>query len=718
SGYRESLAEERVVKALEAVGASPDALSTLVNRRLLRIEERLDMRRVELTHDVLCSVVLSSRNLRHERESRDEAQRRLAEQQEREAATHRALLRARTIASVCAVLMLIAVAGAIFGWINLHRARIAEAEAQKSRSDAEKLVSFLIEDFYTELEPTGRLETLGKLAKMTVGYYDNLPPELVTTQTQINRAMALLREAAAQNASGDIDTAFKNYGQAQAVFEALRADGHRGEAVTYGLALALYYQGGNIIGGGARGTTEQLVQAADLLRPLVQQPNPSRESRQLYADTLNVLSHTQPKPEGVKTCEEALKVLVSLGALELTDLDATASYADTADSEARHLLSLGRVDEALKLEQQVYDLAEKVLQQRPSDLHSLANRYYAAELLTELARRRHDVVSATDYAMRTVRAGEDAVRFNPSDLNAWQFWALALGNLSDLQFEQGDVATALATAQSQVALEEDKRRPSSLARIMWGEWIGLAKLQTQLGQTAAAQQSAKNFARDVGIFVAQLAPGDPRKDLLMQPTQSLDGTFQLAAGNTQAAYATATATASRIAAIVVPSERDRFSAVIQIGQLNSYLGTAIQAALRTGRFAEAEALAKRRLAVPASPISTGDQEQVLAPSQAMLAHAVAMQGRKQDAQTALQPALAYYQQELQAGAQETHFRMDYTYALYVDALSQADDAAGNAQRAVDLEAATAQMAGLSEQARQLVDARLLAQMIAAEKAKH
>ena len=44
-------------KALAAAGAAPDALATLVDRRLLRIEERLDMRRVELTHDVLCGVV-------------------------------------------------------------------------------------------------------------------------------------------------------------------------------------------------------------------------------------------------------------------------------------------------------------------------------------------------------------------------------------------------------------------------------------------------------------------------------------------------------------------------------------------------------------------------------------------------------------------------------------------------------------------------------------
>ncbi|MEO7252361.1 MAG: hypothetical protein ABIW30_07125, partial [Arenimonas sp.] len=112
SGYRESLAEERVAKALAAAGAEPDALAKLVDRRLLRIEERLDMRRVELTHDVLCSVVLSSRDKRHDREARELAQRQLAEQEERQAQSHRALVRARTIAGVCTVLMLISVVSA------------------------------------------------------------------------------------------------------------------------------------------------------------------------------------------------------------------------------------------------------------------------------------------------------------------------------------------------------------------------------------------------------------------------------------------------------------------------------------------------------------------------------------------------------------------------------------------------------------------------------
>src|SRR4029079_11547784 len=116
SGHRESLAEERVQMGLAAAGAAPAALATLVSRRLLRIEERLDVRRVELTHDVLCGVVRASRDLRLEREARDEAERTLAAQRERERATRKALVRARQIAAVCCVLAIVAVACAIFGY--------------------------------------------------------------------------------------------------------------------------------------------------------------------------------------------------------------------------------------------------------------------------------------------------------------------------------------------------------------------------------------------------------------------------------------------------------------------------------------------------------------------------------------------------------------------------------------------------------------------------
>lgn len=135
SGYRENLAEERVLKAFTTANAKPDAattLATLVNRRLLRIEERLDVRRVELTHDVLTGVVKASREERLEREALAEAEKNLAAQKERANATRKALVRARQIATGCAVLSVLAVGSAIYAYMSTQRAKAAEAEAVSS----------------------------------------------------------------------------------------------------------------------------------------------------------------------------------------------------------------------------------------------------------------------------------------------------------------------------------------------------------------------------------------------------------------------------------------------------------------------------------------------------------------------------------------------------------------------------------------------------------
>jgi len=711
SGYRESLAEERVRKALATAGATPDALATLVNRRLLRIEERLDMRRVELTHDVLCSVVAASRTLRREREARDEAERQLAAQREREAASHRALVRARMVATVCAVLMVVAVAGGAYGWISQRRAHFAEVEAQKSRSEAEKLVNFLIEDFYAELEPTGRLETLGKLADMTVKYYDGLPPQLVTPRTRVFRAMALVREGSAQQYSGNLDAGVKSLSEAEKEFRALYAGGDHSEPVVYGLALALFSQGRSVVTGSGQGMVAQLEETIKLLKPLVYAPDASRDARKLYADTLNYYSHTQPREASVALCAEARKVLAGLGALDLTDLNAAGSYADTADSEARHLLSLGRVAEAKQLETEVYEIAEKVLVQRPSDLHALSDRSFAAELLGRLAARMHDGPAALDYARRAVLSGESEVRFNPSDLGAWQRWSLALSALSNQQFDNGDIADATATLRSALALGEDKRRPSSLGPILWYHWIRLAFLESQTGNSAAAMAAIKSFQRDAGELLAQLSAKDARRPLLADPGRGIVGWVQFIEGAAQDALATATAVIGRTASIDVPAT-DIGATSLKGNIMRSNYDTATQAALRLGRYRDAETYARKLLDVPRDPTTEEDPQQRRSHGAALLAHAIAMQGRAEEALATLAPALAYYREQQRAGATETQFRLDLAYALLVDALARSDSAAERAHRAASLDEATRVLGGASEQARQMAGFRMVAGMIA------
>jgi len=276
SGFRESLAEERVLRAFDAANAASGALALLVNRRLLRIEERLDMRRVELTHDVLCPVVAESRTQRHEREAREEAERQVAAQREREAATRKALVRARQIAAGCAVLAVVAIAGGAFGLYAMTRARDAEAQANAMRGEAEKLVVYLIDDFYLELAPVGRLDTVADLAKRALDYYAGLPQGLRTPEAERNRALAQVRYGHALAFLSKFAESEKTLNDAIDVLDRLRSNGDSSELTATGLGFGLAAKARLMLflnrydeERKAAGT------AVGVLRPLMAQPTPS-----------------------------------------------------------------------------------------------------------------------------------------------------------------------------------------------------------------------------------------------------------------------------------------------------------------------------------------------------------------------------------------------------------------------------------------------------------
>jgi len=79
-GYRDSCAYD---DALARPGVTHQALERLVAGRLLGVDERFGVRRLELTHDVMTRVVMDSRDKRREREAREQAQREAKEAERR-----------------------------------------------------------------------------------------------------------------------------------------------------------------------------------------------------------------------------------------------------------------------------------------------------------------------------------------------------------------------------------------------------------------------------------------------------------------------------------------------------------------------------------------------------------------------------------------------------------------------------------------------------------
>ena len=120
SGFRDNLALET---ALEFPGVTRPLVDTLVNRRLLRLEDRLGVERVELTHDVLAEVIRASRDSHHQRLALEQAQ-------ERERRMHRRLWLVRSIAAALVVLL------AGVSWVAWRAIR-AEREQERLRQQAE-----------------------------------------------------------------------------------------------------------------------------------------------------------------------------------------------------------------------------------------------------------------------------------------------------------------------------------------------------------------------------------------------------------------------------------------------------------------------------------------------------------------------------------------------------------------------------------------------------
>ena len=715
SGHRESLAEERVRKALAAAGAEPDALTRLVNRRLLRIEERLDVRRVELTHDVLCSVVRGSRDLRHEREARDEAQRKLEAQQAREIATRRALVRARAVAAVSVILMLVAGASAVFGWVNFNRARIADAEAQQARqmadqarSEAEALVSFLIEDFYAELEPTGRLEIMASLARRAVEYYGGLPEALVTPATRMNHGLALVREGGALAAQGDEEAAEESFDRALALFESLQSDPAYAAQARFGLGLALFTRH-YTAWRPATLAEEDMARAAGLLRPLAYAPDATRQARLVYAELLTFQSWIQRDRDdetSIASCDEARELLAGLGALDFSDLGAASAYAGATDTQSRHALAFGRVEEATELSQIAYDMTERVLAQRPGDLRALQNRVDAANMLSNLAQRRYDLDAAALFAARVEQAGEELVRFNPSDLSAWRSWSGGKLEVAYLLAEQGRLSDAIAVVQSAVALKQDGRAPGELFAELWRPYLVLAELQASAGQASRARESFEQSMRATDIVMSRFPVGSDFGRVVQAWPDVAHAQLELALGED------ARVLEHTSAAIAVLRDVEDVTLLLRHTLMRSALAYSTDAALRLGRYAEAEAAARERLE---TPVRTGaiDPGDLHAETRIGLAHAVAMQGQVSEARELLAPELARYHEIRQQGASGIRFHRNFAHALYVSAITQPDDEAGRVRRVAALAEAADLLAGLPAESHGHPQSRSLVAWIAA-----
>jgi hypothetical protein len=454
SGFRENVAEERLVSRFKAAGAAPGTLAILVNRRLLRIEERLDVRRVELTHDVLCAVVKSSRDLRQKREVRQATERVLEEQRQRELGARRALVRARRIAVACTLLAVGALIAAALAILSTQRARRAELEAQQSRAVAEQsragaehLLGYLADDFVRELESFGRLNVVAEFSKQQIDYFHALPPALKGAETTRNGALAMVHYSRAMRALGDLDAASVNANEAVRLLEQLRRGGDDSEATAIALALGYATQAANLDNRNDAAGPVAGKRAADVLEPLAESPHASVAARRAYVEILGRRGYEQQNDnqneDAVRSEQESMRLASQLGARDPSNVDMGAAYAEAGAWLVEALQNLGRNDEARRVGEDADALAAEVLERRPGMRLALHAQQVIESGLVNVAQNDLNPSEALKLAARSEQVSLTLLGLDPKSLVSINNLGVARDSQGDAHWAAGELREAL-----------------------------------------------------------------------------------------------------------------------------------------------------------------------------------------------------------------------------------------------------------------------------------
>ncbi len=501
SGFRENVAEERLISLFTAAGAAPGTLAALVNRRLLRIEERLDVRRVELTHDVLCTVVKSSRDLRQEREARDRTERLLAEQRRSELAARRALVRARQIATGCAALALAAVVALGFAFVSAQRARRAEREAQEiraaaeaARGQAEHLLGYLNDDFATELAGFGRLGLIKELGKKEVDYYNSLPPSLQTTDTIRSAALAEVRYGIALQEGYDLDAAYDRLHHAVASLDKLRAAGDTSEGTAIGLGLGLSALADV---GDRQAKLDAPVdalnrRAEELLRPFAEAPNAGVSARRAYALVTTSAASYAHGEEALALYARARHVLASIGALDLSDIAAAADYTNNLSYQAIEYWRMGRTADVERTTAQGLALADRVLTERPGHMVALMARMILRQLSSLPARVDMRVADSIALLEQAYVDGKLSMRLDPTNVDTRGRVTINRSVVSANYYDLGRPHAAITAIEESIAILRGAARSvadegDELAKAIATK----ARYEADLGESAASEATLK-----------------------------------------------------------------------------------------------------------------------------------------------------------------------------------------------------------------------------------
>jgi tetratricopeptide (TPR) repeat protein len=652
---------------------SPDALSLLVNRRLLRIEERLDIRRVELTHDVLCGVVKNSRQLRQEREARDASERQLAEQRERARTARQSLVRARKFAAFCSVLAIAALLAAAFAYISTQRAHRAELAADGSRRSAEQLLGYLTDDFSRELEAFGRIDVVAELSRRQVDYFNALPEALKGPDTRRNGALAMFHHAAASRRMGKLDAAEKSSAEAVRLLTGLRDAGDHSEGTAIALALAKDTQASTFFDLGRPNTVPMVQEAIQLLKPFAESSNASLAARRAYVDVLNDLGYQQMRQqkydEAVATLYVGLRIAAGAGARDLKFPDISGQYAYIGGWLIEALGYLDRHEEARTVAAQTGEVADRLVEQRPGDLLALKAQQLIASNIGFINLNDMRDAEAIADARTALAASGSIMRFDPGNEIAQFNLAVDKWLLSDAQWAMGQPADAVDSMRDVLKIFSGHLYgPLTISFFLFQSNVASLRM-AEVGDIAGTAPVIAEAERQADALKAGASAGDPRVELGHCRAEDNRIVVALRSGAPETARALAGKCVQRL-----PTLQPRDANEERLLNLAEFIkGDEIGLAeYMLGNYAAAERSLRDALAArDRAPVLGNLDRRERAQTAVLLAVSLARQGKSSEAREVIEPVVRLYRSFAAQNKDDQRLRVEQAAALCAQALADA-----------------------------------------------
>jgi tetratricopeptide (TPR) repeat protein len=117
---------------------------------------------------------------------------------------HRQRRRLGVVVSLAMVVVIVTSSLGLVAWF-------ARQDAERRLFQSEDLISFILQDLRSRLEPLGKLEVLDAVGVKAMGYFASLRPEDIGQETLVKHAIALRQIGEVRSSQGHVDTALKAF---------------------------------------------------------------------------------------------------------------------------------------------------------------------------------------------------------------------------------------------------------------------------------------------------------------------------------------------------------------------------------------------------------------------------------------------------------------------------------------------------------------------------